>query len=49
MRALLLTLFVAAAAVSTLAVAETPRSSPSSVGSDLPDLGSPALEGVTKT
>jgi beta-barrel assembly-enhancing protease len=49
MRALLLTLFVATATVSTLAVAETPRSSPSSVGSDLPDLGSPALEGVTKT
>lgn len=49
MRALLLTLIAAAATVSTAAVAETPqRTGITSANADLPDLGSPALEGVTK-
>jgi len=50
MRALLLTLIAAMATVSTLAVADTQHPAGiSSANSDLPDLGSPALEGVTKT
>ena len=49
MRALLLTLIAATATVSTLAVAETPRPTDTQISSELPDLGSPALEGVTKT
>ena len=50
MRALLITLIAAFATAPTLAAAadSTPRTSPSSVSSELPDLGSPALEGVTK-
>jgi beta-barrel assembly-enhancing protease len=50
MRALLLTLIAAIATVSTLAVADTQHPTGiTSANSDLPDLGSPVLEGVTKT
>src|SRR6185437_6940164 len=49
MRALLLILIAAAATVSTLAVADTQHPTGiTSANSELPDLGSPALEGVTK-
>jgi predicted Zn-dependent protease len=47
MRALLAILLTAAATVTTFALAEAPRSAPSSVSSELPDLGSPAQAGIT--
>src|SRR5215469_4548736 len=50
MRVLLLILLSAASTVTTLAVAADtqPRNPPSSVASDLPDLGSPAQAGISR-
>jgi len=49
MRVLLLILLSAASTVTTLAVADTqPRNPPSSVVSELPDLGSPAQAGISR-